>query len=95
MNNFDNRTYYIINRPLLTAFRLLFPHLWLHIEKTFLETYGSARRSLDDQKIIFKIERKDHEDYIEGHLDTHGLLWTKHTHAQILTIIETTEWTPA
>ena len=90
--SFHNREYFIINRIEIDAFRGSFPDGWKSVENFFVNSYETARRSLNDELMVFKTDKLQHGNVVAAYLTEKELTHSSYDHEQILIVMNSPEW---
>lgn len=90
--SFHNREYFIVNRIAIDAFRASFPNDWNSVENFFVNTYETARRSLDDGWMVFKTDTMQRGNVVATYLTEKELTHSSYDHDQVLTVMHSSAW---
>ena len=90
--SFHNREYFIINRIEIDAFRGSFPDGWKSVENFFVNSYETARRSLNDELMVFKTDKIQHGNVVAAYLTEKELTHFRYNHEEILPVMQSLAW---
>ena len=90
--SFHNREYFIINRIEIDAFRGSFPDGWKSVENFFVNSYETARRSLNDELMVFKTDKLQHGNVVAAYLTEKELTHFRYNHEEILPVMQSLAW---
>ena len=90
--SFHSREYFIINRIEIDVFRGSFPGDWNSVENLFVNSYGTARRSLNNELMVFKTDTLEDGSAVAAYLTEKELTHSRSDHDQVLTVMHSSAW---
>ena len=90
--SFHDRQYFIINRTEIDVFRGLFPDAWKSVENFFVNSYETARRSLNGELMVFKTDSLQHGNVVAAYLTEKELTHFRYNHEEILPVMQSLAW---